>query len=398
MAMSWYSNFEIYAKKHGITNFGIWKDIREVLKKSVMEKENLFPINAVKNVLITLNGKNIFTVKETKDGEKEKYLFALDSSDITAENGIVRLVSGYRSKAFRTRDDDGEEKSFLFMIEFINKLRVDSFIRDIGLDVKDDILMGTLSRYNIEHYRVNSNPLLCTLDIVTGDYILATEHLDDFVNAVKSNSRIDLKEYTKLMLEMNKVSSISDSMEYFLARSARRRMYDTRYTLYSTLRTGLTDIVPICAEFPSVGEKRLSSGITLVNNLDNVVFNAITQESKPKLFCDTKGEFDSDSAKIEFRESLDMFRESAKKKVFEAPGIGSNDEVIKVCCASKKDIYELTKIRFKTYSFSIMNFILSCLFKEEIGSIIPYSLNRMSDTIFNTRLKDVVKLADREIA
>ena len=114
------------------------------------------------------------------------------------------------------------------------------------------------------------------------------------------------------------------------------------------------------------------------------------------MYCDYTGLPFSSNAKMEFNERLMRFKESVSRKVFSAPSLsGSFDNIVQVACATKKDIFELTDIQFYNYSFGVMNFILSCMLKKEVGSIMPYSVSRTASSPFNNSLRSQITFRNR---
>lgn len=405
--MSWSSEFKKFClNKLSDEEEQLWKTVKSTLMMSIEAGENLFPRTIVGTVVVTLNGR-IMTTTSEEDNKIVKYIYGLNPDDLTAVNGNVRLNDKFSQKKFKTQVSENHQKSFAFMLSFIKSLSVDAYSKSIALKADLNLLQGNLSRYNIPEITVNSNPTLCTLDLITGDYILAQEHLEDYINCVSwqdARRNADKGSYVRTLMAINKVDSVSDLMEYYFKRGSRKHSYKNEFTTFLTLSKGLTDIVPIAVKFPKEDDKTTKSGIGLVNNLDSDLFDIICGDgriSANSINCDLTGEDFNyrDTIKYDFIAKLEKFRNSAKVKVFSAPSLSNSyDEIVKIACVTKKDIFELTDIKFNTYSFGVMNFILSCLFKQDIGKILPYTLRRGENTSFNQYLKNQIKVRGREFS
>lgn len=379
----------------------LWKTVRQKLINSIELHENLFPKTVVGTVLITLNGR-VMSIQGSGEESSESYYYGLNPDDLTAVNGMVRLNDRYMKKAFETKAGLNLSKSYEFMYSFIKTLQIDAFTKSIQLKADLGILSGALSMYNIPKITVNSNPILCTLDLITGDYILAKEHPEKYAECVAwqdPNTKVSIAPYVKSQLNMTTVNSVSDSIDYYLVRGLRKHTYKSEFTTFFTLPKGLTDVVPVAVKFPEEAIKETKSGITMVNNLDSIIFDTLCNKNLipiKEMYCDYTGLTFAENAEVEFNERLMRFKESVSRKVFSAPSLsGSFDNIVQVACATKKDIFELTDIQFYNYSFGIMNFILSAMLREEVGSLMPYSVSRTVSSPFNNYLKSQITFRNR---
>lgn len=407
---NWSSEFKKFCKgKITDEDTQLWREVTRKLMNSLELGENLFPKTVVGTVVITLNGRIIAT-HGTGEESKETYYYGLNPEDLTAINGVVRLTDRYTKKKFETKTSSNIQKSFEFMLSFLRRIRFDAYTQSLQLSADKGILEGALSMHNIKKITVNSNPILCTLDLVTGDYVLARDHIDDYLKCVRwQNPEItaDIKPYVISQLEMNTVDSVSDSIDYYLQRGSRKHVYMNEFTTFFTLPKGLTDIVPVAVKFPEDMPKVTQSGVKLVNNLDNEIFDLLcSTNSIPmnNVYCHCPVDvLSSNDTKVQFHERLCKFQESVRAKVFSAPSLnGSFDSTVQVACASKKDIFELTDIHFSNYSFGVMNFILSCMLKSGVGTIMPYSTDHTdmnSDELspFSRSLKTQILSRSRQL-
>lgn len=381
-------------------SLSIWNEIKQKLTRSLENGENLFPKTVVGTVSITLNGR-LIQVSGTGEEEKEKFYYGLNPNDLTATNGMVRLTDRFTKKPFETKYSDNIQKSFEFMLGFLNLLRVDAFTVAFNLKADINVLEAALEANKIPKLTVNSNPVLCTLDIITGDYILADKYPEIYSNCVSwnnPNTTMSVKDAITPFIEVNKVSSLSDYLEYYLQKGSRKRFKLSEFTKFFTLPKGLTDIVPVAIRFPEEPVKVTQSGINLVNNLDNVIFNKLCSDdiTVRDLYCDFTDAGLSDTPDVDFYENFKIFQKSVKNKIFYAPSLsGGTDTKVEVACASKKDIYELTGIQFNNYSIGIMNLILSCMLKEKLGKFRPYSVSRIATSSFNSTLEREIKARNR---
>lgn len=380
----------------------LWLFLRRTLSNSLELNENLFPKTVINTIVITLNGRIMGKIIEEKD-TRVKYYYGINASDLTASQGLSRLSDKFTRKKFD--EESGNHKSFAFMLSFIKSLKVDAFSESLGLVANRQFLLGTLSRLGIPQLKVKANPILCTLNLETGDYVLAKNNLEDYIQCVsfkRAEEQTDKSDYVERSLLINEFGSFSDSVEYYLRRSSRKNLKRAEFAEFLTLDKGLTDIVPISVKFPTVYPKLNNSGIEVVSDLDGHIFEKLCGDSQiavDSLNIQLTGDevLYADSIKGNFLLKLNTFRESAKKKIFLGPSLsGSVDDVVKIACVTRKDILDFVDIHFNNYSFSVMYYILNCILNNDVSKLLPYTIQHDSGTPFNSFLRHVISQSGRQ--
>ena len=275
---------------------------------------------------------------------------------------FVKLKPNFSIKKFTV---DSAESMNRFVNSIWREVTLDSFTNKCNFSVNIEVLRSKLSANGIPDCKLEINPIIKTLNIYTGDYLLYKEKPADFFDiiSIRDAEQISAKDKAKvaeLYISRFKSFASADIVSYYMLKSMNKQTKVVtdkvtgkniyQFVEYLSLKSGLTDIVPIAFKFPEV-ETQYTGDIGYATSLPSDIYDILVDDGKfnkaigelASLSGDSSMEIDS------YIELIRTFRNKVKDRIFDAPTVGTLDSTVKAMCATKYELYELTGIIFKNY-------------------------------------------------